>query len=131
MIDDVASTLPMKILDTPIVTVEPAHHHKFFDCAPFRKEIDERSAVMIVYEDLNNQNASSSYLPSKVNVCQEVMKIDPKQWTPVVRIAPDRSPETRLLVHIAFLAAEIATEKSATAFDAFTLPASIAPELSK
>ena len=27
----VASRLPMKILDTPTVTLDPAHHHTFFD----------------------------------------------------------------------------------------------------
>ena len=35
--DPTARMLPIKILDIPTVTVLPAYHQTFFDCAPFIK----------------------------------------------------------------------------------------------
>ena len=77
--DPTARMLPIKILDTPTVTVLPAYHQTFFDCAPFESIIYERLEVVMVLEALNNQRASTSLPAFKVSDFQELRSRVPEQ----------------------------------------------------
>ena len=118
----------MIMLDTPMLTLEPAHHQTFLDCAPFSRRIDDRVEVKIVEEALSNQNASALFFAFKVTVVQAPIVSVSEQYTPDSSTAPDRSPEARLTVHTAEVAAEKATSKSSAACAAVTVPASLDPE---
>ena len=74
-----ARMLPIKMLDIPTVTVLPAYHQTFFDCAPFRRIINERLEVVMELEALNNQRASTSFPASKVTDFQELRSRVPQQ----------------------------------------------------
>ena len=80
--------------------------------------------------DLNNQNASTLFFPFKAKAFQLLSESVLKQYIPDSSVLPDKSPESRFVVHMAFEAAESATEKSAAARDALLDPVSAVPESS-
>ena len=118
------------MLDTPILALEPAHHQTFLECAPLTSEMDDRVAVVILEEARSNQNESALFLPFKVTEAQAPIVSVSEQYTPDSSTAPDRSPEAKLTVHVAEVAAEKAISKSSAARAAVTVPASLNPESS-
>jgi hypothetical protein len=83
--------LPTKILDTPVVALEPTAHHTLSSCPPFTRYMAEWTPVMTVDPAWKIHMPLTSPLASRSRTLLAIIEKVPAQYTPGIRVFDEMS----------------------------------------